>query len=45
VKIQIWRDQVLNEMFRNVDVEIGKKGIVGCKNKEKWPENMKYMIK
>jgi hypothetical protein len=32
----MWREEILDERFRNIDPEIGIRKIVGCKNKEMW---------
>jgi hypothetical protein len=41
----MWRDEILNKMFRNGDAVIGTGGIVRHKNKEQRKKMRMYTIK
>jgi hypothetical protein len=41
----IWNDRIFDKRLRNIDAEIGGKGIVGRKKTDGMTEYRKYMIK
>jgi hypothetical protein len=41
--IKLWRDEILNKTFRNIDAAIGIRNREGCKNNKKfWEELIAY---
>jgi hypothetical protein len=40
---KMWREEILDERFWNIDPEIGIRKIAGCKNKEMWQKLGLYL--